>query len=147
MKNTLRFIALAALFLGVARAQTSAGTGAIAGTVANSSTRQYLNEAEVRIAGTKTSVLTDRDGGFTLPKLAPGTYQLEVSYAGLDTEKRSVTVDAGQTKHEDFNLTSGIYKLEAFTVAAEVEGNAAEINKQKKADYFMESISADSLGS
>jgi TonB-dependent receptor len=36
--------------------------------------------------------------------------------------------------------------METFTVAAEVEGNAAEINKQKRADIFMESISADSLG-
>lgn len=123
-----------------------AGNASIAGAVSNAGTRQFLNEAEVRIAGTKTSTLTDRDGSFALRNLAPGTYQLEISYTGLDVEKRTVTVTAGETSHQDFELTTGIYKLDKFVVAAEVEGNAAEINKQKKADYFMESVSADSLG-
>jgi len=47
---------------------------------------------------------------------------------------------------QDFNLTSGIYKMEQFVVASEAEGNAAALNRQKKADYFMTSVSADSLG-
>src|SRR5205814_10604699 len=40
----------------------------------------------------------------------------------------------------------GIYKLDAFVVASEVEGNAAAINQQKKSDNFMTAISADTLG-
>ena len=127
-------------------AQTS-GTGSIMGTVANSSTRLFLNEAEVKIAGTNTAVLTDRDGTFALTGLKPGSYELMVSYTGLDAEHRSVTVTAGTVAKQEFNLTSSIYKMDAFVVASQVEGNAAEINKQKNADHFMESISADSLGS
>ncbi len=124
-----------------------AATATIVGAVANASTRQFLNEAEVKVDGTNQSTLTDRDGTFSLRGLKPGTYNLTVSYTGLDTEQRTVTVAAAGTAKEDFNLTANIYKLEAFTVATQVEGNAAEINKQKKADHFMESISADSLGS
>ena len=122
------------------------GTGTITGTVANSSTRQFLASAEVRVAGTNLSALTDREGLFALRQLAPGSYQLEVSYTGLDPEKRTVVLAAGQTVREEFNLTSGIYKLEAFTVAAEIEGNAAAINQQKKSDFFVQAISADTLG-
>lgn len=128
-------------------AQTPPNTATISGVVSNVSTQQFLTDAEVRVVGTKISALTDRDGSYTLRNLAPGTYQLEVSYTGLDTEKRSVTVAAGQNAKEEFNLNSGIYKLDKFIVASEAEGNAAQINKQKKADYFMESVSADSLGS
>ena len=36
--------------------------------------------------------------------------------------------------------------MDAFVVAGEVEGNAAEINKAKKSDVFINAISADMLG-
>lgn len=127
-------------------ASAQPATGSITGTVANSATNQFLNRAEVKIAGTNQSVLTDRDGTFTLGNLPAGSYNLEVSYTGLDTEKRTVAVAAGTAAKSDFNLTSGLYKMDAFTVAAEVEGNAAQVNKQRKADYFMTAVSADTLG-
>ncbi len=130
----------------VHRGMAQPATGTIAGTVANSNTRQFLASAEVRIAGTNNAALTDRDGSFTLRNVAPGSVQLEVSYDGLDTEKRAVTVSGGKTSREEFNLTTGIYKLAAFTVAAEVEGNAATVNQQKKSDVFIQAISADTLG-
>ena len=134
------------LFLFATALSALAQTGTISGSVSNAGTRQFLTAAEVKIAGTATSTLTDRDGTFTLTNLAPGTYDLEVSYTGLDTERRPVTVAAGQTARAAFELTAGIYKLAAFTVAAEVEGNAAAVNQQKKADFFVTAISADTLG-
>lgn len=122
------------------------GTASITGRVANAATGQYLDRAEVRIDGTQRSVLTDRDGSYTLGGLAPGAYVLEVAYTGLDPERRAVKLAAGEQKQETFNLTAGIYRLEAFTVAAEVEGNAAQTNKQKRADFFLTAVSADTLG-
>ncbi|MBL9201678.1 MAG: DUF2012 domain-containing protein, partial [Opitutaceae bacterium] len=142
----LAFAVAALLALAVPAASFAASTGTISGTVANGSTRQFLASAEVRLAGTARSALTDRDGSFALRDLAPGSYEIEVSYAGLDTEKRTVAVSAGQTVRAEFNLTAGIYKLAAFTVAAEVEGNAAAVNQQKKSDFFVQAISADTLG-
>ena len=133
-----------ALTLPLTRAQT--GSAMIVGTVANSATRQFLTDAEVKILDTNIAVLTDRDGTFAIRNLAPGSYQLEVSYTGLDAERRKVDVVAGQTVRQEFNLTAGIYKLSAFTVAAEAEGNAAAINQQKKADFFVQAISTDTLG-
>jgi len=103
------------------------GTGSIAGAVSNQSTRLFLDRAEIKIDGTNRTVLTDRDGTYALTGLAAGTYDLVVSYTGLDTERRRVTVSAGAKAAQDFTLTSGIYKLGAFTVAAEAEGNAAAV--------------------
>lgn len=135
---------IAALFAPALAAQPA--TGSITGTVSNGKTQQYLNEAEVKLVGTNQSVLTDRDGTYTLHDVTPGTHQLEVSYTGLDTEKHTVEVAAGKATREDFALTSGIYKLDKFVVASEYEGNAAELNKQKRADFFMTAISTDTLG-
>ena len=139
---------LAVLFCVVFRpsASAQAATGTIRGSVSNGSTQLFLDRAEVKIDGTKFVALTERDGTYELRDLPPGSYNLSVSYTGLDTEKRAVTVAAGSIAKQDFSLTADVYKLGAFTVAAEAEGNAAEINKQKKADFFMESVSADSLG-
>ena len=143
---TLRAVAALCLAFVLPRLAAQSTAATLTGTVANASTRQFLTAAEVKVVGTHLSVLTDRDGTFTLQNLAPGTYQLEVSYTGLDPEKRSVTLAAGQTTREEFNLTSSVYQMQAFTVAAEAEGNAAQTNKQKKADFFVTAVSADTLG-
>src|SRR4030095_15054383 len=94
-------------------AQPPSGSASITGTVANSAARQFLTDAEVKIAGTNIATLTDRDGTFAIRNVAPGNYTLEVSYTGLDSEKRTVDLSAGQTARLEFNLTSGIYKLAA----------------------------------
>jgi iron complex outermembrane recepter protein len=139
-------LAVAAVMPAAFGAQASATTGNLAGRVSNQATNQYLGEAEVLLEGTTYRALTDRDGSYTLLNVKPGTYTAAVSYAGLDSQKQTVTVSAGQNVAQDFALTAGIYKLGAFVVASEIEGNAAQVNKQKKADYFMTAISADMLG-
>ncbi len=139
-------LALAAFMPAAFGAQAPATTGNLAGRVSNQATNQYLGEAEVLLEGTTYRALTDRDGSYTLLNVKPGTYTAAVSYAGLDSQKQSITVSAGQNLTQDFALTAGIYKLGAFVVASEIEGNAAQVNKQKKADHFMTAISADTLG-
>lgn len=143
LSRLLACAVLAALLPAAVRAQA---TATVAGTVANASTRLFLASAEVRVAGTDRAVLTDREGAFTLAGLPAGPVELVVTYDGLDPERRRVTLAAGQTRREEFNLTSGIYKMETFVVASEVEGNAAALNQQKKSDFFVQAISADTLG-
>ncbi|MCX6934168.1 MAG: carboxypeptidase regulatory-like domain-containing protein, partial [Verrucomicrobia bacterium] len=140
---------LVSLALAIATLCASAfaqSPGTVSGRVSNQATAQYLGEAEVSLEGTAFRALTDRDGSYTLLNVAPGTYTAVVSYAGLDGQKQSLTVVAGKSTTQDFALTAGIYKLGAFVVASEVEGNAAQVNKQKRADHFMTAISADTLG-
>ena len=143
---TRLFTVVAILCAATVGLVAQATTGSITGSVSNQSTRLFLDRAEVKIGGTNRAALTDRDGTYELIGLTPGIYNLVVSYTGLDTEKRRVTVTAGEKAVQDFTLTSGIYKLDAFTVAAEVEGNAAAVNQQKKSDVFIQAISTDTLG-
>ena len=135
-----------ALFLSPLLSAQPASPGRLSGRISNDATRQYLNEAEITLQGTNHRMLTNRDGSYTFTDLPAGTYIVNVTYTGLDTQTQNVIVSSGQTTTRDFALTSGIYKLGAFVVASETEGNAAAINQQKKANNFAQVISADSLG-
>ena len=137
---------VAALCLTIFAHAQSGATGSLVGRVSNESTRQYLGEAEVTLQGTAYRLLTDRDGSYVFLNLPPGTYTANVTYTGLDAQKETVIIAAGKATKQDFGLTAGIYKMGAFTVASEVEGNAAAINQQKKANNFAQIVSADSLG-
>jgi hypothetical protein len=57
-----------------------------------------------------------------------------------------VEVGAGQRASRDFELTSGIYKLDAFKVTGEREGNAQMITEKKNADNLKDIIAMDSFG-
>ena len=107
-------------------------------------TRVFLEKAEVKVGNRST--LTDREGRFTLEGVPAGAATVTVSYTGLDDSSQPVNVIAGQTVRRDVALTSAIYRLDAFVVASEIEGNAAAVNTQKKSDSFMQAISADTLG-
>jgi iron complex outermembrane recepter protein len=134
------------LLIGQIATAATGATGAIRGTVSNAATGNHLNDASVQVKGVRQEFLTERDGSYAIPGLAPGTYELTVSYTGLDPEKRTVSVGMGETARQDFALTSGIYKMDTFVVASELEGNAAQLNRQKKADVFTQAVSTDMLG-
>jgi iron complex outermembrane receptor protein len=129
-----------------ASAQTS--TGVIAGTVADGNTRQFLNQAEVRIQGTQLVALTDNEGYFRLAGVPAGTQTVLLNYLGLRPGNFSVTVAAGQTVTRAFELKSDeVLKLGEFVVAAEREGQAAAINQQRNADHMKSVVAADAFGS
>lgn len=143
--SALRLAAAASLCLAACPlAPAQSGTATLSGTVAHANTRAFLERAEVRVGDR--SALTDREGRFSLGGLPAGIQNVTVTYTGLDDLAATVTLTAGQTVQRDFALTASIYRMDAFVVASEIEGNAAAIHAQKKSDYFVQAISADTLG-
>ena len=61
------------------------GTATIAGVVLDSVNGRFLSGAEVIIEGAKKSLVTDSLGKFRIDNLPPGTYQVGVFHALLDT--------------------------------------------------------------
>ncbi|MEO6246126.1 MAG: TonB-dependent receptor, partial [Opitutaceae bacterium] len=68
------------------------------------------------------------------------------SYTGLDTARSSVTVAAGQRAVRNFDLSSGVYKLDTFTVSGAREGSAAAITAQRNAENVKNVVSMDQFG-
>jgi len=62
-----------------------AGKGEIVGIVIDSVNGRYLSGADVVIEGARKTVVTDSNGQFRLDGLAPGTYQVGIFHALLDT--------------------------------------------------------------
>ena len=156
MINSVRFLKLccsvAALVATLVIAQTVhaqdavAASSVIKGRVANAATGQFLSSAVVTIDGTKIETKTETDGSYRLSGLTPGVYSLTVTYAGLDNETHSVEVTSGEQKVLDFDLTSNVYVLGSFTVAAEREGSAKALQEQRQSDSQKNIVAADSFG-
>jgi TonB-dependent receptor len=127
-------------------ATRGAETGTVTGTVSNKATRNLLEGAWVELPALRLSTLVDDTGRYVLSGVPAGTHELVVSYIGLDTERIQVSVGAGQRLVRDFDLTTGIYKMDAFKVVGEREGGAAAITAQRNAPNTMNVVAMDSFG-
>ncbi len=120
--------------------------GAIAGSVSNAGTGDLLEGARISLPTLGRGTLTDNTGRFVLTGVPADTYELVATYTGLDPVRHNVIVTAGQRVARDFELTTAVYKLEAFTVAAEREGGAAAITAQRNAPNTKNVVAMDSYG-
>jgi TonB-dependent receptor len=136
---------LAALF-AVLPLLAQAATGAVSGTVTNVATGRRLQGATVDVVAAGRSVLTDTDGRFLLNGLPLGRNELVFSYVGLETVRQTVDVAPGEPRTLLVELTSPIYKLDAFTVTGEREGVAASITAQRNAENVKHVATIDEFG-
>ncbi|MEY4004426.1 MAG: hypothetical protein RLZZ221_522 [Verrucomicrobiota bacterium] len=156
MKSSFRprtlvpFSALCAVFIALfapsAARAAAAGLGVIAGTVSNTATGNLLEGARVSVPALGVEVLTDATGLYVLSNLPAGSHELVVSYIGLDPVRASVAVAAGQRASRNFDLTTGIYKMQEYRVTGEREGGAAAITAQRNADNVKNIVAMDSYG-
>ena len=134
---------------GTRAAETAVATqdaGTITGSVSNTATRNLLEGAKVELPALGLSVLTDNTGRFVLVGVPPGTHDVVASYIGLDPVRTQVSVTAGQRAVRDFELTAGIYKLDAFKVTGEREGDALALTAQRNASNVKNIVAMDSFG-
>ncbi|MEY2878660.1 MAG: hypothetical protein RLZZ15_1040 [Verrucomicrobiota bacterium] len=133
------------LALGAASAR-AADSAVVSGTVNNSATGNLLQGARVELPALGRTALADSTGRYVLGELPPGTHELVATYTGLDPARASVTVTAGQRTVRDFELSSGVYKLDKFVVSGPREGGAAAITAQRNADNVKNVVAMDSFG-
>ena len=136
---------LAAAVLPVAAlAQT---TGTIVGRVSDAATGKSLQGAIVRVLGTPITDYSRADGRYTLSAVPAGAQRLQIDYVGLDAIVQNVTVAGGAIATLDVTLASAALKLEAFTVAESVRGQALAVNQQKTARGIVNIVSEETFGS
>ncbi len=156
------FSTLFALALAIAASNTSAfaqsATGSISGRVYNPATGEYVANAEVKLADGSASTTTDATGNYRLDRVPAGTANVAVNFIGYQTTTVAVAVTAGETTAKDLDLLRNapqsadsskdnkIITLEAFSVAAEREGNAKAIMAQRNSMNISNSVSADVFG-
>ncbi len=118
----------------------------LTGTVNNQTTGNLLEGAKIELPGLGLSTLTDATGRFVLPELPVGSHEIVASYVGLDAARSEVVITAGQRAVRDFDLTTGIYQLDAFRITGEREGGAAAITAERNAENVKNVVSMDQFG-
>jgi iron complex outermembrane receptor protein len=118
----------------------------LSGNVSNLATGNLLEGAQVSVPALGLSTLTDNTGRYVLPALPAGPHEVVVSYLGLDPVRATISVSDSAPASRNFDLTTGIYKLDAFTVAGEREGGAAAITAQRNAANVKNVVAMDSYG-
>ena len=145
MKRTSVF-ALLLFILGALAPTVFAATGSISGNVGNAGTGRLLEGAKVELPQLGLSTLTDETGRFSLREVPAGSHEIVATYLGLDALTASVVVASGERATRDFDLTTGVYKLTAFTVTGEREGNAAALTAQRNATNKKDVVALDAYG-
>ncbi|HXG69307.1 MAG TPA: carboxypeptidase-like regulatory domain-containing protein, partial [Gemmatimonadaceae bacterium] len=123
-------LALVALNGTVSSAQNTTGT--LRGTV-TADGGAPISDAQIIVRNTNSGVqrnaLSREDGGYTLPGLVPGTYDVTVRRIGSGAQNRQVTIQIGATQIQNFALAQQSTQLQAVVVeaAAGVETRTSEV--------------------
>ncbi len=136
--------ALAALLVASPAAMAADANAVISGIVTNKTTGNGLIGAKVQIPALNLSVLVDNTGRYLL-NVPAGTHELVVTYTGLDEQRASVTVAAGQPVLRNFEMSSAVLMLDVFKVASEKAGQSAALTQQRNADNLKSIASMDAL--
>ncbi|MEO6245495.1 MAG: carboxypeptidase regulatory-like domain-containing protein, partial [Opitutaceae bacterium] len=139
-------MALIAGFLVASISPAAEGGGTITGNISNATTGNLLEGARVEAPALGLSTLADNSGRYLLTGVPAGTHELVATYLGLDPQKLQVTVATGQIATRNFDLTTGIYKLDVFKVTGEREGNAAALTAQRNATNVKNVVAIDAYG-
>ncbi|HEX7718625.1 MAG TPA: carboxypeptidase regulatory-like domain-containing protein, partial [Woeseiaceae bacterium] len=119
-------------------------SASINGRVVNPASRSGMSGVRVRLVETGATTSTSNDGSFRFGSVPAGSYALELSYIGMDTEVEQVTVAAGQRLDQEFSF--GPATMDEVVVTGIRGAQAAALNEQRNNDNISNVISADQLG-
>lgn len=88
-------------------AMAQAGGGRLSGKVIDKQTKEALIGANIIVEGTTYGAATDVNGEFLISQVPAGTYTIQASYIGYQSQKISnVTINSGLTTSLDYELES-----------------------------------------
>jgi iron complex outermembrane receptor protein len=140
-----RLLSLLLLLVTALHAQPSGRTGTVTGQVINQNTGDILIKAYVRAETGSATTEADANGNYRIV-LPEGTQTLIISYSGLDDQRVTVQVAAGQETRRDVSLTSTLYKMDKFVVKTIREGQAAAIQEERAAANVKNVAAIDAFG-
>jgi len=120
--------------------------GVIAGHVTDI-TGAVLQGASVKLPVAAFSTVSDEQGDFTFSGIAPGSYDLTISFVGFSDFTGNVTVKAGQVAHLNAVLAVATKSEEIMVTGNLPHGEAEAINRQRTADNIINVLPSDVIRS
>jgi TonB-dependent receptor len=133
----ISLVAFGLLFCGVLPCAHAQTRGAIGGTVTDQS-GAVLQGAEVSTKSPALTISTDEQGRFYISNLAPGTYDLTVSYVGLAQFTTKVSVTAGQITNIDARMRVANQSETVVVNAGRASAEAEALNIERSADNLLQ---------
>lgn len=112
----LFWVGFIVLFIAIGNASVGQ-TASVRGKVFDNA-RNPMQGATVQIKSVKRGAISKRDGSFSINNLAAGTYLVETSVIGYETQKKSVTLTDGESETITFVLKQGKVDGKAIEVTA-----------------------------
>jgi TonB-linked SusC/RagA family outer membrane protein len=127
------------LFFLMANAQTNRYV--ISGKVTEASSGSPIPGAGVKVNGTNFAVAASADGGYSLTaNLAPGNYQLSVTFIGYKTVTKAITLGNGLSLLENFSLAQDAMGLDEVIVTGTSQGTT-----RKQLGSYVSTLKGDEL--
>lgn len=128
--------------------QLNAQNGYLRGSVFDGKTGEFLPGVTVYVEGTTLGTITDFDGLFGL-ELAPGNYQIRISFISYETIKiQDLKIDAGKTTLlENLKMEEASIEIQETVVTARAIRNTetALLTMKRKSVTLMDGISSGGL--
>ncbi|HWY54399.1 MAG TPA: TonB-dependent receptor [Terriglobales bacterium] len=106
-----------------------------------------LPGATVEVEQNGLKAVSDGQGQFTIPNVAPGTYTLKISYVGFSRYETPVTVVAGQPANVTAVLKVSSEGESVLVTAQRAHGEAEAINEEKIADNILNVLPSEVIAS
>ncbi len=127
-------------------AHAQSARGAIAGTVSDQ-VGAVLQGAEISMQSPALTASTNEQGRFYINDLAPGTYNLTISYVGLEPFTTSVTVNAGQTANVNAQMRVATRGERVVVSGARTSAEAEALNVERSADDLLQVMPSEIITS
>lgn len=138
--GTTSLIALSSAFM-------PANASVIAGRVTDASGTIGLDGASIRVAETGQSVTAERGGIFRIAGLAPGTYSLQITYIGAETETITLTLpEENSVARPRIAMGEDLSVIENVLVVGQRGALNSALSQQRASDKLISVISADAIG-
>lgn len=136
---------LYSLLLLLSAITANSQTGIIAGTINDGQLNDILPFANVIVQGTTKGTTSDFDGKYTL-EIAPGTYVIEFSFVGYNTQQISeVIVTENNTTNLDVTLSGASLDEVIITSTSRQNTEQSVLNLQKKSVQLLDGLSLESI--
>ncbi|MEX0685136.1 MAG: TonB-dependent receptor [Balneolales bacterium] len=116
---------------------------AIRGQVVEHLSEEPLIGANIVVIGTSIGAVSDRNGKFRIGQISSGTYNLQVSYLGYQTEIKNVDVQPGEDVRVSFSLSSTLIEGEEVVVSGILRGQSRALQKQRAAPSSRRIVSSE----
>lgn len=122
--------------------------GILKGTINDAKTGESLVGTTILLQGTTTGTITDFDGNYTLPNIAPGNYNIVISFISYQTQINKVEIKADQVTEMNVKLEPATLDVGEVQVVAKRRENTemSLLSSLKSSDLIMSGISAQQIG-